>query len=459
MEDSKIIPENQPEEKDIEAFIEKISKDLTKKNKIEIYGKILNYNVNEKDINENIINLTFYIFKKTNINPFEKEIIMDIELSPNKIPYARIKTDFILPSLYDNRNFYCCLTNEHNYLYNPNNLLELEDILRDITNSGIENFLLCLKENIEIKTFVFYGEYELHSIYNMNDFLENSKLLKLYRINQIVEKGKEIEEKYLILTQLYILIFKPLEKDKTFAELIFMKNLKNVIFNYKKHLNKKVNLNTLLLYIQDIKTPNGKTYEIEFSLIDRSRPPVEKKEVLEEENEDEQNINENKQIIDAKNDTNNKSDTSSSSKDNSNKQNNNNVNKIEENDIWDKYYKFEEEIEKKQKEINFGKYKLIIENFRPLFNQRNNEEKNTKKIEFKNKIMEYEKMFQHCEKMYNYYFKSKDNKKYKKRMDYYMVKINFFCAELMGFFDMEKQNFQFYLDKMKYYLNLNEKNQ
>ena len=34
-------------------------------------------------------------------------------------------------------------------------------------------------------------------------------------------------------------------------------------FNYKKNnFNKKVNSNTLTLLIQDIKTPNGKTYEI-----------------------------------------------------------------------------------------------------------------------------------------------------------------------------------------------------
>ena len=44
-------------------------------------------------------------------------------------------------------------------------------------------------------------------------------------------------------------------------------------------------------------------------------------------------------------------------------------------------------------------------------------------------------------------------------MDYYMVNINFFCAELMGFFDLEKANFKFYFDKMKYYLELNDNNQ
>ena len=68
----------------------------------------------------------------------------------------------------------------------------------------------------------------------MNDFLENYKLLKLYRVNQILENGKDIEEKYIVITQLYILIFKPQEKDKSFAQLIFIKNLKNISFNYKK---------------------------------------------------------------------------------------------------------------------------------------------------------------------------------------------------------------------------------
>ena len=223
MEYSTTTPKNKPKEKDIESFLEKISNNLTKKKKIEIYGKILNYNINEKDNDGTIINFTFYIFKKTSINPFENEIIIDIELIPNKIPYARIKTDFIIPSLYDNRNFYYCLTNEHEYLYNPNNLIELEDILKNVTNLGIENFLISIKENTEIKSFIFYGEYELNSIYNINDFLENSKLLKFYRINQIIENEKRIEEKYLILTQLQILIFKPQEKDKTYAELIFKK--------------------------------------------------------------------------------------------------------------------------------------------------------------------------------------------------------------------------------------------
>lgn len=36
---------------------------------------------------------------------------------------------------------------------------------------------------------------------------------------------------------------------------------------------------------------------------------------------------------------------------------------------------FEEEIEKKQKEINFSKYKLVVENYTALFNHRSSGEK------------------------------------------------------------------------------------
>jgi len=460
---------NKYEKTNIDSFIEKITNNFTIKNIIKIKGKVLHF-LSEENENSDIINFSFYIFGDTEINPFLIDIVIDLELVPNKIPYARIRRDFILPSLYDNRNYYYCLTNEHDYIYDPKKLEILEKILKEMTNSGIENFLFCLKENLEIKTFVYFGEYELHSIYNINDFLENNKLIKFYRVNQILEKGKEIEERYIIVTQLYILIFKPTKKDKSFAELIFMKYLRNISFNYKKSFNKKLNSNTLILYIQDIKTPNGITYEMEFTLINRSRPPITimEDELDEEEEEIKDNTNINNNNDKNKNNVNNNTSDSNNhnnanNANNSNNSNNlnnlNNVIKKEEDDIWDKYYQFEEEIEKKQKEINFSKYKLIIESYRPLFNHRSNDDKKVNGIQFKNKIMDYEKMFQHCEKIYNYYEKMKDNKKYKQRMEYYIVNINFFCAELMGFFDLEKASFKFYFDKMKYYLNLNETNQ
>jgi len=436
----------------IDEFLLKVSSKLSITDKISVRGKILNY-LSDNDSKIEIINFKFNIYEGTEINPFDTNILIDIELTPNKTPYAYIRTDFSLPSLYDNRNIFYCLSNEHKYIYDPNNLELLETIIEEITNKGIENFLYCIMENMLIKTFIFYGEYELHSIYCMNNFLENSNVNKFYRVNQVSEKGKVVDERYIILTQLYILIFKPQESDRSFAELIFLKKFRNVIFNYKKSFSKLLNKETLILYIQDIKTPNGLTYEMEFGFIDRSRPPVEIMEDEFEEEEDDENEAQGANKKDKTEDVKNQKDFNS-----------NNYIKIQEiqkdesNNDWEKIHKFQEDLEKKQKEINYANYKLIIESYRPLFNHRSNDEKKLKGIDLKNKIIEYEKMFQHCEKMYNYYKNKNDKKQYKKRIDYYIINIHFFCAELLAFFDLEKTNFQFYFDKMKYYLNLNEEN-
>ena len=72
----------------------------------------------------------------------------------------------------------------------------------------------------------------------------------------------------------------------------------------------------------------------------------------------------------------------------------------------------------------------------------------------------YEKLFQFCEKNFNYYNKLtlKEKEKYKDRIEFYLVTINFLGAELMAFYDKEKTNFNFYYDKIKSILNANEKN-
>ena len=67
-------------------------------------------------------------------------------------------------------------------------------------------------------------------------------------------------------------------------------------------------------------------------------------------------------------------------------------------------------------------------------------------------------MFQHCEKIYHYYYNLHDIKKYKKRMDFYFTNINYLCVDLVSFYNSEKINLQFYIDKIKYYCSLNEKN-
>lgn len=366
----------------IKKLIKKIGK-LSIYKKIKIIGRKLHY------CNEDVIYFYIYINKNTEINPFLVDVKLAVEIILDKVPFIRILSDFVLPTLHDNRNIFFCLTNQHEYKFNYNNIDRLEYTLKDIISFGISNFLYCLKENLQIKALIYYGEYELNRIYNINDFLENDKILKFYRINQIISNNG-IQERFIILTQFYFLVFQPDENDNSFAKLIEIKRLKDIKFEFKFGFNNKLKRKTLIMNIKKIiKNDLDSSYEL--TLID-------------------------------KNDTENK--------------------KTEEK-IDDEYYMFEEEIEKKQKEIDFSKFSFIIYNYRPLFNHRTDFSK-------RKDLSEYDKLIEYNEKLFNYYYdKEKDNFT-KKRLEFFLVNINFFCSEMMG--EAKEKDATFYLNKMREYL-------
>ena len=410
-------------ENDIEIFIEKISLKLTVLYKLYISGKILYYFQEEGDI----IYFVIEICKDTDINPFEANFIIDLQFIPKKKPLINFRKDCFIPSLCDNRNFFDCFV-KNDFIYD-NNLTKLEKIMEEIIHDGIKNFLYCLKENIEYNTFVYYGDYELKELYNINDFLQNSDLIKFYRVNHIY--NSEIEEKYFIITQLYFLILIPKKDDKSFAELIFKEKLREININLKKTFNNKFKKDTILLIFEEINTPIDNTYEMEFFFIDRSCP-ININDIYQEEND-----------------------------------NNNEINKInnepqnEEKIFMEKYDKLKDDINLKQKEINLSKYISVISTYKPLFKSKMKETKNLSEIEIKNKIIDYEKLFQFCEKNFEHYnnLEGKEKEKYKDRIQFYLIVINFLAAELMAFYDKEKTNFNYYYNKIKSILNENEKNQ
>ena len=410
-------------ENDIEIFIEKISLKLTVLYKLYISGKILYYFQAEGDI----IYFVIEICKDTDINPFEANFIIDLQFIPKKKPLINFRKDCFIPSLCDNRNFFDCFV-KNDFIYD-NNLTKLEKIMEEIIHDGIKNFLYCLKENIEYNTFVYYGDYELKKLYNINDFLQNSDLIKFYRVNHIY--NSEIEEKYFIITQLYFLILIPKKDDKSFAELIFKEKLREININLKKTFNNKFKKDTILLIFEEINTPIDNTYEMEFFFIDRSCP-ININDIYQEEND-----------------------------------NNNEINKInnepqnEEKIFMEKYDKLKDDINRKQKEINLSKYISVISTYKPLFKSKMKETKNLSEIEIKNKIIDYEKLFQFCEKNFEHYnnLEGKEKEKYKDRIQFYLIVINFLAAELMAFYDKEKTNFNYYYNKIKSILNENEKNQ
>ena len=410
-------------ENDIEIFIEKISLKLTVLYKLYISGKILYYFQEEGDI----IYFVIEICKDTDINPFEANFIIDLQFIPKKKPLINFRKDCFIPSLCDNRNFFDCFV-KNDFIYD-NNLTKLEKIMEEIIHDGIKNFLYCLKENIEYNTFVYYGDYELKELYNINDFLQNSDLIKFYRVNHIY--NSEIEEKYFIITQLYFLILIPKKDDKSFAELIFKEKLREININLKKTFNNKFKKDTILLIFEEINTPIDNTYEMEFFFIDRSCP-ININDIYQEEND-----------------------------------NNNEINKInnepqnEEKIFMEKYDKLKDDINIKQKEINLSKYISVISTYKPLFKSKMKETKNLSEIEIKNRIIDYEKLFQFCEKNFEHYnnLEGKEKEKYKDRIQFYLIVINFLAAELMAFYDKEKTNFNYYYNKIKSILYENEKNQ
>ena len=410
-------------ENDIEIFIEKISLKLTVLYKLYISGKILYYFQEEGDI----IYFVIEICKDTDINPFEANFIIDLQFIPKKKPLINFRKDCFIPSLCDNRNFFDCFV-KNDFIYD-NNLTKLEKIMEEIIHDGIKNFLYCLKENIEYNTFVYYGDYELKELYNINDFLQNSDLIKFYRVNHIY--NSEIEEKYFIITQLYFLILIPKKDDKSFAELIFKEKLREININLKKTFNNKFKKDTILLIFEEINTPIDNTYEMEFFFIDRSCP-ININDIYQEEND-----------------------------------NNNEINKInnepqnEEKIFMEKYDKLKDDINLKQKEINLSKYISVISTYKPLFKSKMKETKNLSEIEIKNRIIDYEKLFQFCEKNFEHYnnLEGKEKEKYKDRIQFYLIVINFLAAELMAFYDKEKTNFNYYYNKIKSILYENEKNQ
>ena len=234
-----------------QTYLLKTLDDFKDNKYISIKGKLLHYS--------SLPTLYYYIkvYKKTNINPFDKEILFCFEFIDNEIPYVTILTDFIEPTLNDNRNYYRCLTKKHNYKFYLDKKNDSRNVLKSMIN-GIKNFLNFLKESIKINYFVYFGEYEFKHIYQINDFL-SSKNNRFYRIN-VIKNNLQIEA-YIIITKLYFMICQPLANDRSLMKLIFIIELNEINFNYDKNDEN----HSLILDLTNTKFKGN----LEFILIDR----------------------------------------------------------------------------------------------------------------------------------------------------------------------------------------------
>ena len=373
-------------------FLTNLIKKYSNKENIKIMGKVLHYM-------KHITIFQFYctVYKNTDINPFSSEINLSLQFKDNSRPYIQILNDFINPTLNDVRNIYYCLTNQHNYIFNQKKLEEFENIFDKIIE-GLQNFLLCLKENIQINAYIYYGEYHIGHIYEINDFLINKNTLKFFRIMKI--DGKIEEMRYIVITQLYFLIFQPDANDKSLAKLEQWFYLKDIDFALDEVILNKKKLKKNTFFLKILNNITKKLFEIEFIL-----------------------YSDNMEI----------------------------KGNIENNDS-NRYIEFKNILINKKNEIDLKKYKIIITNYKPLFTieiKKNNKKKNKLIFDMYN---DYKLYISYFEELYNYYKDFKEEN-IQKRVKTYLGNLTYYCVDFISFYDSNEQEVQIYREKMIKYLN------
>ena len=357
-----------PSEK-YEAIIIKIVNDLKKYEDIKIQGKILFYS------KQPIFYYICTILGKSNSNPFNKNITFGFEFINKEKPYITILTDFIEPTLNDNRNYYHCLSKD--YFFSLYDLKQHEIILEDIIKN-IGKFLFHIKESTSINAFIFFGEYEFGHIYQINDFLQNNQILKFYRIYNKMKK-----ENYIIFTKLYFLLFEPLQHDKALVKLVACRKLKDVDFFAEKDEKGK---NFLLKFGKKDKTV------LAFEFIDRSLKDA-------NDNNNENNNNEKEYI---------------------------NLDKLR------------KDLSIYQNNINYEKYIIILNDYKILFNEtKGNLDFKNKKLN-ENQISEYNKYIEYNEKLLEYY-KNLNNKDNNKRVEEIISNVTSICSDMVGYSKYDKE--------------------
>ena len=379
-------------------FIDKIIKKFQKYKYIKLYGKILHY------LDKPILFYNCTVLTNTKSNPFDIDIDFSFEFIDGEIPYVSILTDFIEPTFNDNRNYYRCLTKDDNYKFSLNDLPKSE-IIFEIMIEGIENFLTYINESIAINSFIFFGEYEYNHIYQINDFLQNGND-NFYRINEI--KKNKYEERYILFTELYFLLFSPIPEDKALVKILFYQKLRDINLFFDK--NEQNDSLILKLNYKKFK------YDLEFIMIDRKRKD---------------NLEELCLVEDQHNNINNEKDK-----------------KYDYSIIIKEWFTYVDNIKFNQYDIILNKYKIFFRDNKMNIKIKN---KNTEKIK------EYNNYIKFNENLISLYQKINSNGN-KERIQKLVSNIIYICSELVNYGDGDSGNTNEYILKIRKYITLNKKN-
>ena len=463
------ISEISEEEQDYILFIESLELKLNKqyKNIIKLQGKLLHETEN--------INILFdvFLYKNTEINPFEADIEISIEFIENEAPYVQIMTNFLEPTLYDIKNYFLCLSKKKDYIFQSKYMGKCQIVFLEII-SNMQIFLYHLYNCELFKTFVYFGEYNMNHIYHINNFLQNNEIIDFFRINRIDNEKFYEKILYIIITELHLIVFEPNDNNKSLCKILFYKKLSEIFINCEevKYSTKDKTTKKLKVSIKDIKNNILFIKKHDKNMIN------DKIKILKKDNNSKSNRyipKSNEIIINTKNykiaDSNkkekqednydNKFKTLNSNQSILNNNQNNSYNKFEflfineeeKDDLkfenlkkeYENYKKFEQ----KKKILLENQYQNIISAYWLIFNYLNDLNKTGYSLQ--ENIDEIDKLIEYNEKLFNKYSKRKTNVD-KKILNNAINNIIFLCTEITSTLINEKDNIiNNYVEKIRKY--------
>lgn len=463
------ISEISEEEQDYILFIESLELKLNKqyKNIIKLQGKLLHETEN--------INILFdvFLYKSTEINPFEADIEISIEFIENEAPYVQIMTNFLEPTLYDIKNYFLCLSKKKDYIFQSKYMGKCQIVFLEII-SNMQIFLYHLYNCELFKTFVYFGEYNMNHIYHINNFLKNNEIIDFFRINRIDNEKFYEKILYIIITELHLIVFEPNDNNKSLCKILFYKKLSEIFINCEevKYSTKDKTTKKLKVSIKDIKNNILFIKKHDKNMIN------DKIKILKKDNNSKSNqyipksneiiIKEkNYKIVDFNKKENqednydNKVKTLNSNQSIINYNQNNSCNKFEflfineeeKDDLkfenlkkeYENYKKFEQ----KKKVLVENEYQNIISAYWLIFNYLNDLNKTGYSLQ--ENIDEIDKLIEYNEKLFNKYSKRKTNVD-KKILNNAINNIIFLCSEITSTLINGKDNIiNNYVEKIRKY--------
>lgn len=91
------------------------------------------------------------------------------------------------------------------------------------------DFISRVQENEKNRILVYYGDYKIDELYQMNEFLSNSDL-SFYKLQQMFLMGSKqiIKDRYVVLTDVYFLLFDPIIDNMNIGKLLFWGDIRQL---------------------------------------------------------------------------------------------------------------------------------------------------------------------------------------------------------------------------------------